>query len=210
MIHLSRRSLLSATSAMALACLLPVGAAKAAELAKLLEPPANGEMPLGLETAKVTIVEYASASCPHCAEFNNTVMPALKTEYIDTGKLRFLLREFPHNDAALGGFMLARCAPPDKYHALVDVMFKTQAEWVQAPLDGLKKIALQAGFTEASFNECMNNTDIAKGILAERKRGEEFGVTGIPTIFINGERHDGEPTLEAIKAKIDPLLQAAQ
>ncbi len=210
MIHLSRRSLLSAASALALASLLPDGAANAADLSKLLEPPANGEMPLGPETAKVTIVEYASASCPHCAAFNNDVMPGLKAEYIDTGKLRFLLREFPHNDAALGGFMVARCAPPDKYHALVDVMFRTQADWVQAPLEGLKKIALQAGFTEASFNECLKNTDVAKGILAERKRGEDFGVQGIPTIFINGELYEGDRTLDAMKAKIEPLLQAAQ
>lgn len=205
MTQISRRSLLASVAASAL---LPAAAMAqdAPDLSKLAEPPAHGEMAEGPETAKVTIIEYASASCPHCAHFATTVYPALKKDYVDTGKVRFLFREFPHNDAGLGAFMVARCAPPDKYMAIVDVLFKTQDKWMPAPFEGLKAIALQAGFTEDSFVACTKNADVAKAILAERKRAEGFGVTGIPYIFINGKHYEGDNTIEGLKAVIDPLL----
>jgi protein-disulfide isomerase len=205
MIQMNRRILLSSAAALAL---LPGHAFAQAQpdLSKLSEPPAHGEMPLGVETAKVTIIEYASASCPHCAHFATTVLPALQKDYIDTGKVRFLIREFPHNDAGLGGFMVARCAPKEKYHAILDVLFKTQEKWVPKPYEGLKEIALQAGFTAESFDACTKNADVAKAILAERKRADGFGVTGIPYIFINGKHYEGENTIEGLKAVIDPLL----
>jgi protein-disulfide isomerase len=172
----------------------------------LAVPPAHGEMTLGKPDAKVTIVEYASASCPHCAEFANVELPKFMKDYIDAGKVQLMFREFPHNDAAMGGFMVARCAPKEKYFPLVEVLFKTQQTWVPNPLEGLKTIALQSGFTEETFMACLNNEAVAKSILAERKRGESFGVQGIPTFFINGERYKGEYTFEAMKAVIDPLL----
>lgn len=205
MIQISRRHLLASVAASAV---LPAAALAqdAPDLSKLAEPPAHGEMAEGSETAKVTIIEYASASCPHCAHFATTVYPVLKKDYIDTGKVRFLFREFPHNDAGLGAFMVARCAPPDKYKAIVDVLFKTQEKWMPAPFEGLKEIALQAGFTEESFVACTKNADVAKAILAERKRAEGFGVTGIPYIFINGKHFEGDNTIEGLKAVIDPLL----
>lgn len=174
--------------------------------AALAKPPGNGEMALGKDDAKITIMEYASMSCPHCAKFANDELPKFMKEYIDTGKARFVLREFPHNDAAVGAFMVARCAPKEKYFPLVDVMFKTQEKWVPSPLEGLKAIALQSGFTEESFMACLNNQAVAKGILDERARGTSFGVEGIPTFFINGERYKGEPTFEEMKKIIDPLL----
>ena len=203
--QISRRHLLGSAAALAM---MPAAALAqdAPDLSKLNEPPAHGEIPLGSDTAKVTVIEYASASCPHCANFAANVMPALQKDYIDTGKVRFLLREFPHNDAGLGGFMVARCAPKEKYHAIVDALFKTQDKWVPQPFVGLKEIALQAGFTEESFVACTKNADVAKAILAERKRAEGFGVTGIPYIFINGKRYEGDNTIEGLKAIIDPLL----
>jgi protein-disulfide isomerase len=211
MTNMSRRLLLGSVAA---AALLPVNALAqdAPDLSKLGEPPAHGEIAEGADTAKVTIIEYASASCPHCADFAMNTYPALKKDYIDTGKVRFIFREFPHNDAGLGGFMVARCAPPDKYRAMVDAMFKTQATWMPNPLEGLKAIAREAGMTEQAFNDCIKNVDIAKKILDERKRAEGFGVTGIPTIFIKGasepgfKRFEGETSIEALKAAIDPLL----
>jgi protein-disulfide isomerase len=172
----------------------------------LAKPPAHGERMLGKADAKVTIVEYASASCPHCAAFAMEELPKLMKDYIDTGKVRLLFREFPHNDAAMGGFMLARCAPPEKYFPIVDVLFKTQQTWVPKPLEGLKAIALQAGFTEETFTACLNNKDVAKQIFTERTRGEGFGVQGIPTFFINGERYSGAYNLDEMKKVIDPLL----
>ncbi|MBL8791927.1 MAG: DsbA family protein [Rhizobiales bacterium] len=211
MIQLSRRLLLASA---ATAALFPAAAMAqdAPDLSKLAEPPANGEVAEGSADAKVTVIEYASASCPHCADFFLNVYPALKKDYIDTGKVRFLFREFPHNDAGLGGFMIARCAPPDKYMGVIGALFKTQATWMPNPLEGLKAIALQAGFTEQSFNDCIKNVDVAQKILEERKRAEGFGVTGIPTIFIKGsseaafKRYEGDHTIEGLKAVIDPLL----
>jgi protein-disulfide isomerase len=205
---LSRR--LFASSA-ALAVLAPVAlaqeeAAKPVDKAELAKEPAHGEMALGKADAKVTIIEYASASCPHCAEFATVELPKFMKDYIDAGKVRLIFREFPHNDAAMGGFMVARCAPKEKYFPLVDAMFKTQQTWVPNPLEGLKAIALQAGFTEETFLACLNNKDVAKQIFDERTRGESFGVQGIPTFFINGERYSGDYTFDAMKKVIDPLL----
>lgn len=200
------------TSAAALAAMAPAAFAQEEQAlppvdkVALAVPPAHGEMTLGKPDAKVTIVEYASASCPHCAEFANIELPKFMKDYIDSGKVQLLFREFPHNDAAMGGFMVARCAPKEKYFPLVEVLFKTQQVWVPNPLEGLKAIALQSGFTEETFMACLNNEAVAKSIMAERKRGEGFGVQGIPTFFINGERYKGEYTFEAMKAVIDPLL----
>ncbi len=205
---ISRR--LFASSA-ALALLAPAALAQEAEAppvdkVALAVPPAHGEMELGKPDAKVTIVEYASASCPHCAEFANVELPKFMKDYIDAGKVRLQFREFPHNDAAVGAFMVARCAPKEKYFPLVEVMFKTQQTWVASPLEGLKAIALQSGFTEETFMACLNNQAVAKSITDERKRGEGFGVQGIPTFFINGERYKGEYTFDEMKKVIDPLL----
>jgi protein-disulfide isomerase len=148
--------------------------------------PAAGEMVLGKADAKVTIIEYASASCPHCAEFANVELPKFMKEYIDTGKAKLVFREYPHNQPALGAFMVARCAPKEKYFPLVEVFFKTQDKWVQNPLEGLKAIALQAGFTADTFEACIKNEAVAKGIIATRDQGEQLGIEGIPTF---GERY---------------------
>ena len=202
---LNKRDVLFGSAALG-GLLLGAGPSFAVDLTGLNDPPAFGEMTLGPDTAKVTVIEYASASCPHCAAFYNETFGELKKEYIDTGKIRFVFREFPHQDAALAAFMLARCAPKEKYFPLIDVFFKTQPEWTQDPLAGLNKIAQQAGFTKESFEACMKNEAIAKDILAVRTKAEGFGVTGIPTFFVNGERYEGENTIEAFRAKIDSLL----
>ena len=179
----------------------------AVDMAVLNAAPAEGDMTMGPDTAKVTVIEYASASCPHCAAFYKDVFPTFKTEYIDTGKIHFIFREFPHNDAALAAFMVARCAPKEKYFPLVDVFFTTQDQWLQNPLEGLNKIAQQAGFTKESFDACLKNEAVAKNILAVRSTADGLGVTGIPTFFINGEMLDGEKTIDVLRSKIDPLLK---
>lgn len=206
MIKLNKRDVLLGSAALAG---LAFGAAPsfAEDLTGLNDAPAFGEMTMGPDTAKVTVIEYASATCPHCAAFYNDTFGALKKEYIDTGKIRFVFREFPHQDAALAAFMVARCAPKEKYFPLIDVFFTTQPEWTQNPQEGLFKIAQQAGFTKDSFEACLKNEAVAKDILAVRKKAEGFGVTGIPTFFVNGERYDGERKIEDFRAKIDPLLK---
>jgi protein-disulfide isomerase len=207
--NINRRHLLAsaavaamASSAFAEETTTPVVVDKVA----LNTPPAMGDMILGKDDAKVVVIEYASASCPHCAAFNNEEFPKFKTDFIDTGKVKFVFREFPHNDAAMGAFMIARCAPKEKYFPLVDVMFKTQKDWVPNPLEGLKKIALQSGFTEETFTACLNNKDVAKAIFEVRQKGDTFGIEGIPTFFVNGEHYKGDYTVDGLKAVIDPLL----
>ena len=204
---IDRRTLIRGAIALAgLTGLAGVGLA-AVDVAKLNEPSPIGEMTMGPDNAKVTVIEYASASCPHCANFYKTTFQELKKQYIDTGKIRFVFREFPHNDAALAAFMIARCAPKDKYFPLIDTCFQTQGSWLENPAEGLFKIAQLAGFTKASFDACLKNEEVAKGIIAVRDKAEsEFGVTGIPTFFINGKILNGEATFDQFKKVIDPQL----
>jgi protein-disulfide isomerase len=205
--HIDRRTLIRGAIALAGTATVAGAALADADAAKLAEPSAIGDMTMGPDNAKVTVIEYASASCPHCANFYKTTFPELKKQYIDTGKIRFIFREFPHNDPALAAFMLARCAPKDKYFPLIDTFFTTQESWLQSPAEGLFKIAQLAGFTKASFDACLKNEDVAKGIIAVRDKAEnEFGVTGIPTFFINGKVLNGETTIDQFKGIIDPLL----
>jgi protein-disulfide isomerase len=202
----TRRDLLLSTTALALLASAPLAVAQEINLDELNAAPAHGEMEVGSKDAKVTIIEYASASCPHCAAFFKDVYVPLKKDYIDTGKVRFILREFPHNDLGLAGFMLARCAPAEKYFPIVDVLFETQATWMENPPVGLKEIAKQTGMTEDAFNACLQNEKVAKDILDAKNRAATVAkIEGIPTVFINGEKIE-ERDYESIKKKIDPLL----
>ncbi|MFO0990628.1 MAG: DsbA family protein [Hyphomicrobiales bacterium] len=202
MVSLNRRMFALGASTLAGLSLWPVGASAAS----LNDPSPIGEMTLGPENAKVTVIEYASASCPHCANFYKTTFQDLKKDYIDTGKIRFIFREFPHNQPALAAFMVARCAPKDKFFPLVDMFFEQQEKWLAAPRDELFKIAQLAGFTQESFDACLKNEEVAKGIISVRDQAEGFGVDSIPTFFINGEKVKGETTIEEFRKIIDPLL----
>ncbi len=179
--------------------------AQEANLSDLAEAPAMGEMALGQDDAPVTIIEYASATCPHCANFHEGPFKKIKSEFIDTGKVRFIFREFPFDDLALAAFMLARCAPKEKYFPMLDVLFEQQGTWTRNnPKGELFKIAKLAGFTEESFEACLKNEEIAKGILAIReKAGTSYGIDSTPTFFINGEKLQGNQDFEAFKQKIE-------
>ena len=205
MTKLNRRDFLLGSTALVGLALL-AGPAFALDAAKLNKAPAIGEMSMGPADAKVTLIEYASASCPHCAAFYNDTFPALKSEYIDTGKIRFVFREFPHNDAALAAFMLARSVPKESYFPMMDVMFKTQATWLTNWPEGLSNIAKQAGINKENFDKILKDQALAKGIIDVRDKAVTFGIEGIPTFFLNGEKLEGEVTIETLRAKIDPLL----
>jgi protein-disulfide isomerase len=201
---ITRRHLLLAGAAFA--GLAAVSPAFALDVAELMKPPALGDMALGAdEGAKITIIEYASATCPHCAAFHNDAWKQIKAEYVDTKKIRFIFREFPTNDAALAAFMIARAAPKEAYFPLMDVFFGTLDTWAKNPAEGLLNIAKQAGFTQAKFDETLKNEALAKGILDIRSAGEKFGVSGTPTFFLNGEKFEGREFAD-FKAAIDPLL----
>jgi protein-disulfide isomerase len=177
-------------------------------MAELLKPGALPDKQLGKDDAKVTIVEYASMTCPHCAHFAATTFPELKTKYIDTGKARYILREFPFDPSAEAGFMLARCSK-DNYFPMVDVLFKQQANWVGVnnTKDALLQISKLAGFTQESFEACLTDQKLLDDVRSVQKRGaDEFKVDSTPTFFINGKTYKGAMSIEEISAIIDPLL----
>ena len=203
-----------AATALGTSALTPLGRAFADTVPELelMKPEALPDMAIGDAKAPVTIVEYASMTCPHCAHFDQVTFPELKKRYIDTGKVRFILREFPLDSLAAAAFMLARCAgkdDPGKYYALVDTMFRQQNTWaIQKPLPALLSIAKQAGFTEASFNACLANQQILDGIEKVRQRAiDTFKVHSTPTFFVNGSVHEGALSIEEMAKIIDPYLK---
>jgi protein-disulfide isomerase len=178
------------------------------DVAKLMQPGPLPDMQLGKDDAPVTIVEYASMTCPHCAHFDITTLPELKKKYIDAGKARLILREFPFDPRAEAGFMLARCSK-DKYFAMVDVLFHQQDNWARAndAKTALLQLSKLAGFTQESFEACLTDQKLLDQIRAVKNRGEkDFGVDATPTFFINGKKYPGALSIEEISAIIDPLL----
>jgi protein-disulfide isomerase len=177
--------------------------------ADLAQTGPEGDIVLGSDKAPVTIVEYASMDCPHCAHFAATTYPDLKKRYIDTGKVRYIFREFPLHQIALAGSVLARCAGNDKYMAVVEVLFAKQADWVvEQPLQPLLALAKQFGLTEDSFKACLSNQKLEDDIMAVRDRAvEKFGVNSTPTFFVNGKKLVGDVSIDQMAKEIDPYLK---
>ena len=224
-LHITRRQFNqgSAVTALSLALLgstaLPrFGAALADDdkvpMDDLMKPEALPDMVMGKADAPVTIIEYASMTCPHCAHFDETTFPELKKRYIDTGKVRYIFREFPLDNLAAAAFMLARCAgkdDPGKYYAMIDTMFRQQQTWaVEKPIPPMLAIAKQAGFTEQSFDACLANQQILDGIEKVRQRAiKQFKVESTPTFFVNGTKVTGAVSIEDMAKVIDPYLKKA-
>jgi protein-disulfide isomerase len=178
------------------------------DMAKLLERGALEDKVLGKADAPVTIVEYASMTCPHCAHFHATTLPELKTKYIDTGKVRLIFREFPFDPRSEAGFMLARCSN-DNYFAMVEVLFKQQQNWatVENAKDALLQISKLAGFSQESFEACLTDQKLLDDVRAVQKRGaDEFRVDSTPTFFINGNTYKGALSIAEMSAIIDGML----
>jgi protein-disulfide isomerase len=168
-----------------------------------------GDIWIGAENAKVTVIEYASLTCSHCATFHANTYPAFKAKYVDTGKVRFTLREFPLDPLAMAGFMLSRCNGNDRYYPLSDLLFSQQKNWafVDKPVDALMNMVKQAGFTQESFEACLKRQDLYDAINAVKNRGsEKLGVSSTPTFFINGKKHSGALTLPELEKIIDPIV----
>jgi protein-disulfide isomerase len=180
--------------------------------AELMKPDALPDMIMGDAKAPVTVIEYASMTCPHCAQFQETTFPELKKRYIDTGKVRYIFREFPLDTLAAAAFMLARCAGEKdnaKYFALVDTLFRQQRQWaVEKPIPPLLAIAKQTGFTEKTFDACLANQKVLDGIESIRQRAATtFKVQSTPSFFINGTLHPGALTIEEMAKLIEPYLK---
>jgi protein-disulfide isomerase len=222
-LRLTRREFCQSTATVALATALGLAAlpsftgqalaqTKVSET-ELMAPDALPEMVMGDAKAPVTIVEYASMTCSHCAHFHETTFPEIKKRYIDTGKVRFIFREFPLDTLAAAAFMLARCAgekDSSKYFAMVDTMFRQQRTWaVEKPLPPLMAIAKQAGFTEKTFDACLANQKLLDGIEKVRQRAaDKFKVQSTPSFFINGTLASGALSVDEMAKLIDPLLKS--
>lgn len=224
---LSRRTLVTTAGVAVLAV------SSAAALAQLKKgPPAPGEvnveelmkagpmgdLVLGKADAPVTIVEYASMTCGHCAAFHNGVFPKLKEKYIDTGKVRFILREFPLDNLAAAASMLARCAGGEKSYTFISELFAKQETWafVQGnPVPALFQLAQGQGFTKETFDKCLTDQKLLDGITATRERANKsFSVRSTPTFFINGRRMEGRTDVieafdKAIETASAPAAPAA-
>jgi protein-disulfide isomerase len=210
---MNRRNLFVAGMAAALGLALSFGAMAPAsaqpkpdvEIEKLMEKGALPDNFAGNADAPITIVEYSSMTCPHCAAFHKEVLPELKTKYIDTGKVKYIVREFPLDNVAVTAAMLARCVEPAKYMEFVDLLYSRQEAWAfkDQPLPELQKFAKQIGFTEDRFNQCIADQKSLEYINWVRDRGsKEFKVRATPSFFVNGVRVKGAATI----AKFDELI----
>ncbi len=211
-----RRALAAALSLAALATLAPahlVGAAMAqnATAALVAKPVSLPDMALGPAKAAVTIIEYASMSCPHCAAFEENVFPMLRSKYIDTGKMRFVFREFPIDIKAAAASMLARCIAGDdaeKFFRAVDALFKQQDRLMDQTKDTLKLIGKQNGLSEQAVESCEKDQTLLDKLSADQKFAfEVLKVDATPTFFINGEIRKGAMSFEELDAKLKALLK---
>lgn len=166
---------------------------------------------IGDVNAPITLVEYSSMTCPHCANFHQITVPDLKKKYIDTGKVRYVIREFPLDRIAFAAAALARCAGEKKFFPFVEMLFRQQDSWVRgpgSPAPRLFKMAKQAGFDEKFFNECMRNKDVSDRIEKVMAKGrDEHKVTSTPTLFINGKKLEGGNSLADLEKAMAPYLK---
>lgn len=208
---IDRRDVLTMMAGVGLA-VFTLGLPAVAQQAPAPQAPASDpapwtEMVIGDPAAPVEIVEYASLTCSHCGTFHNTTYPLLKERYVETGKVRFVLREFPLDPLAMAGFMLARCEE-DKYWPVVDMLFEKQREWayVERPLDALSQMMRQAGFSQEKFEGCLRDQALYDAINTVRAEGEQRGVNSTPTFFIDGERFTGAMSIEEFERILAPKV----
>jgi protein-disulfide isomerase len=216
---ITRRAFTAALSWTGLAALMGfsplrlIGGAMAQNATDVTKPVSLPDMVLGPADAKVTITEYASMTCPHCAAFNADVFPKIKAEFIDTGKVRYIFREFPLDIKAAAGSMLSRCianGDSAKYFAVTDLLFRQQADWVMKnTTETLTRIGKQAGLSQDQVESCLKDQALLDKIAADQKYAAEvLKVDSTPTFFINGEKIKGETSIEEFEKRINPLLKS--
>ena len=164
---------------------------------------------LGDAKAPVTMIEYASFTCPHCAHFAVAVLPEVKKKWIDSGKVKLIYRDFPLDQTALKAAQLAECAGKDKYFGVIDMIFATQQKWATAsdPIADLAKSLRIAGMGDAEVKACLANDAVANGVIADYRGGETLGVNSTPTLFINGEQFKGARSVEELDAAFGKLAK---
>jgi protein-disulfide isomerase len=166
---------------------------------------------IGEANAPITMIEYSSLSCPHCARFQKDVMPKIKSDFVDTGKVKLVLRDFPLNKPAVQAAMFAHCLSPMRFFSISDELFKTQDTWLQEDsTEPLAQIAASAGMDRATFDACEANKDEEAKIVATRKAGEDaFGIDATPTFIVNGIKLEGEQSYDDLKALFTKLASGS-
>ena len=164
---------------------------------------------LGDPKAPVTLIEYASFTCPHCAHFSVAVLPELKKKWVDTGKVKVIYRDFPLDQIALKAAQLAECSGKDKYFGVVDMIFSSQSKWAAAsdPIGELAKSLRIAGMGDAEVKACLANDAVQNGVIADYRGGEILGVNSTPSLFINGEQFKGARSVEELDAVFGKLAK---
>lgn len=172
--------------------------------------PVLGDIPRGNPDAPVTVIEYASLTCPHCAAFARETMPELQRRYIDTGKVKYVYRDFPLDQTALRASQLARCSGPERFYQYLDVMFAQQRSWANAadPIAALKQLVRLGGLGGAEADACLADEDLANSILQSRLQAQqEHKVDSTPSFLVNGQMFTGERSIDGFAALLDPLVR---
>jgi protein-disulfide isomerase len=185
----------------------PVAVAASASDAKSLLAVQPGDHVMGAANAPITMIEYASLTCPHCAHFNTTVLPDIEKKWVATGKVKLIYRDFPLDQIATKAAQLAECAGNDKYYAVLDMIFRGQGSWAvaQDPIAELSKSLRIAGMGDNEVKACLANDTVATGVINDYRGGETLGVNSTPTIFVNGEQFKGARSLEEFDALFTKL-----
>jgi protein-disulfide isomerase len=190
----------------------PTASRVALDPAQLAPRKEGDDMVMGLATAPVTIIEYASLTCPHCAAFATAALPDIKTQYVDKGLVKFVYRDFPLDRMALQASKLARCSGPERYFAFIDVLFRQQATWTRGNdanqiMDNLRRLARLGGMSDTAVDACLRDTAIENAILEQRMKGErDDKVSSTPTIIINGRKYAGDLNFAEIEKTLKPLV----
>jgi len=173
---------------------------------QILEPGPLGEREYGNPNASVTIIEYLSLTCPHCRNYHANVFPKVKRNYLDTGKVRYIIREFPIGRTAGTAAIVTRCVPKSKHLDMTEAFLRRQREWVSQEVreDAIYSVAKSSGMSRPEFDKCLANQSIIIGLTEVKQRGRKYGVIGTPTLFINGQKLQGAVTYEEVKALIQP------
>jgi protein-disulfide isomerase len=163
---------------------------------------------LGKSDAPITIVEYGSLTCPHCAAFDADVLPELKEKWLDSGKAKLVFRPFPRDEVDVHAAAVTLCVPPDRYYAFIDAIFASQEQWIAASdhKAALARVALLGGMNKTKFDACWDDKAVSDKLLASRLvASQQLGVDSTPTFFINGKKFDGAPTTDAFDAALAKL-----
>jgi protein-disulfide isomerase len=210
--HGTRRTLLqtAALCGFGLALSATVAFAQTSPEMVLADPGPLPEKVFGSPDAPVTVIEYASLTCHHCKNFHVNFWPEIKERYVDTGKVRFIMREFPLDPLATAGFMLARCSGEDKWYPVVDTLYRSDEQWAHAadPVEGLYSIMRQTSMGREAFEACLRNQKLLDDINEVSRRGAAAGVKSTPTFFINGRMQSGALSPKAFAEIVDPLIEA--